>query len=366
MARETIEIAKRWKFGKPTLISRNNGKARWDRGSTSPLDQKSPTGWLANLYGGVQTNDDYARVEIPVDEMLPSLFMTALWTYYQTNAEVYGVNMVIWLHDPTDNDKRVEVTQAPSGVTLEKGAGWNAHELNTSTVQFFYFGENVAGSGLTAGTQYTWAQFQTDVVFRHWTIYKITLEWGWYSTGTFEDAWVADIKLNNDVILLGPDTGMHKKTVLITKTLDANGAYSIDDVISDNPTNGQGTDWDIDFGGTGYITKAVIAHATTAITPRVDLQLYTRPPTCELDDHAASTGPIAADLPFFLGVIEFPALKDAGTSTSYATVTPSTVGNAPLAFDAPKIYGVTVTRTATDFADDTLLSILLTAEMEDN
>ncbi len=207
MARETIEIGKRWLFGRPILTAVNNGQVNWSRGTTSPLDQKSPTGWLANLYGGTQTGDDYARVEIPVSELPTTRLLTALWTYYQTNEEVYGVNMVIWLHDPTDNDKRVEVTQAPSGVTLEKGAGWNAHELDTTVTQFFYYGEGVSGSGLTAGTQYTWAQFQADVIFGHWTIYKISFEWGWYSTGVFEDAWVADIKINNQIIQLEPDSG---------------------------------------------------------------------------------------------------------------------------------------------------------------
>ncbi|MCH8287107.1 hypothetical protein IIB79_11375, partial [candidate division KSB1 bacterium] len=44
-------------------------------------------------------------------------FKSALWTYHMTNAEVYGVNMVIWLHNPDDNDKRVEVTHASSGAT---------------------------------------------------------------------------------------------------------------------------------------------------------------------------------------------------------------------------------------------------------
>ena len=64
-------------------------------------------------------------------------------------------------------------------------------------------------------------------------------------------------------------------------------------------------------------------------------------------------------------MIECPALKDAGTSHSYAVVTPSTVGGLPIEFDSPIVNDVTVTRTATDFADDTLLTIALTAEMVD-
>ena len=59
-----------WEYGEPTLESGNDGCAVWSRGSVSPLDQKSSTSWLANLYGGVQTGSDWARVNIPVNEKL--------------------------------------------------------------------------------------------------------------------------------------------------------------------------------------------------------------------------------------------------------------------------------------------------------
>jgi hypothetical protein len=198
-----------WTFGEPTLVAGNMGDAVWSKPGISPYYQKSGTGWLANLYGGVQgTNgNDFASIRIPVNELPTPSFTEALWTYYMSAAEVYGVNMVIWLHDPSDNDKRVEVTQAPSHADLEKGAGWNAHELNTATTQFFYYGENVSGSDLTAGTQYTWAQFQGDKLFASWTIYRISLDYGYYTTGTFDDVWIADIKLNGQVIPLKPDSG---------------------------------------------------------------------------------------------------------------------------------------------------------------
>ncbi|KKL11276.1 hypothetical protein LCGC14_2547440, partial [marine sediment metagenome] len=181
-------------FGEPVLRTANNGKAGWvkDTGNTEGLNQKSTSGYLANLYGGVQTNDDWAAVYIPVNEMPVPLFDTARWSYRQTNAEVYGVNMVIWVHDPFDHDIRAEITQAPSGVTLAKGAGWNNHNLNPDTTQFFYFGEGITNTSITptAGTQYKWSQFQGDERFNTMTIYRISFEWGWYSTGTFEDAWV--------------------------------------------------------------------------------------------------------------------------------------------------------------------------------
>ena len=356
-----------WIFGTPTLASSNNGKARWDRGTTSPLDQKGSTGWVAALYGGVQTGDDWARLNVPVNELYVPNFEEAMWSYYMTNTEVYGVNLVIWLHDPTDFDKRCEVTQTPAFATIEKTAGWNAHELVTSTAsQFFFYGEGTSASALTAGTAYSWDQFQADTLFKDWTVYRVTFEYGWYNTGTFEDAWVADISLNGVVIPLGPVNGKHRKTVVVTKTLEAEGAYAAGDVISENDTNGAGTDWDFDFGGTGYIIKAVVSHATSANTARIDIDLYSNPPTCELDDNAAGTGPITADIPYLQGTISCTALSSKGTGHATVTVTPSTVGGLPLEFNAPKIYAVTSTLDAVDFGDDTLLTIALTAEMEDN
>ena len=196
-------------FGAPVLRYQNNGMAGWCKENSVSQWQKG-SGWTANLYGGTQTGDDWAAAFIPVNELHTPDFNSALWTYYMTNAEVYGVNMVIWLHDPNNNDNRVEVTQAPSHADLAKASGWNAHELDTSVAQFFYYGENVSGSGLTSGStyQYTWAQYQTDDLFRGWTIYRISLERGWYSgDAVFEDAWVADIKLNGQVIRLQPDSG---------------------------------------------------------------------------------------------------------------------------------------------------------------
>ncbi len=204
MAREVIQ---KWYFGEATVRSAANADAVWVRGYGQATPQKSATGWMANLYGGLQTGGtSHAAVYIPVDELPPYSLKTDQWTYNLTNAEVFGVNLVIWMHDPTNNTKRVEITQAPSGVSLAKAQGWNGHVLNTATTQFFYYGENVSGSGLSAGTQYTWAEFQADATFKAWTIYMVSLEYGWYSTGTFEDAWVADIEFNGQVVLLKPDS----------------------------------------------------------------------------------------------------------------------------------------------------------------
>jgi len=191
-------------FGNPTLAAANNGKAHWVRGETSPLDQKSPTGWLACLYGGVQTGDDWARVNIPASEVRVTEFNAAQWSYYMTNTETMGVNIVIWVHDTNDFDKRAEITQLGGHGDLPKAGGWNAFKFTSATEGMFFFGENTTGTGLTAGTQYSWAAFQADALFEKWTIYRITLEYGWEAAGTFEEAYVADVKLNGIPIFLKP------------------------------------------------------------------------------------------------------------------------------------------------------------------
>lgn len=196
-----------WVFGEPTLLAVRNSDAVWSRGALSPYFQKSATGWLANLYGGVQTNDDFAAINIPANDLKVPDFTEALWTYYMTSTQTFGINIVIWVHDPDDNSKRAEITQRGNVSGLAKAAGWNSHILDIETTQFLYYGENVSGSGLTSGTLYTWTQFKEDVLFSNWRIYRVSLEYGWESSGTFDDAWVADIKLNGEVIPLKPDSG---------------------------------------------------------------------------------------------------------------------------------------------------------------
>ena len=353
-------------FGKPTLASRNNGKARWIRGSTSPLDQKGSTGWLAELYGGVQSSwDDWARLNIPVYEINITELTAAMWSYWMTETEAFGVNMVIWIHDPNDFDKRAEITQQADIATLEKAAGWDAHELNVATDQFYFYGEGTTGTGLTAAppNYYGLDDFQADVLFSTWAIYRITFEYGWHTgDNEFKIVCVADVKLNGQMIPFLPDTGTHRKTVPTSQTMLAT-AKTTDEVIAHSTS--AGVDWDFDFGGTGYITKAWLANSAD-ITPRLRLYLFSRPPTGMLDDEGANTNPVTADLPYFVGCIDFPAMQQQGTGDAFALATPSTTGNLPLAFDANTIYGVLVMRDATATFTATALTISLTADMEDN
>ena len=197
-----------WLFGEPVLRSGGLGRANWSTNYT----QKGG-GWTADLYGGVQSGDDWAACYIPVNELSIPQFTTAEWSWYQTAAETMGLGIVIWVHDQTDFDKRAEVTQLGGVAGLEHAAGWNAHEFDSTDAGMFFYGENTTGTDLTAGTQYTWAQFQTDTLFSTWSIYRISFDWGWEASGTFESVYLAEVKFNDMYIPLAPATPPHLKTI---------------------------------------------------------------------------------------------------------------------------------------------------------
>lgn len=193
-----------WLFGHPVLRFDKNSFAYWEEDTRSPLLQKGG-GWLAALEGNTQTGDDWAAVYIPVNEFPVPSFTEAQWSYYMTTTQTMGVNIVIWVHDGDDFDKRAEITQIGNHADLEKAAGWNAHEFTTSTGGMFFYGENTSGTLLTSGTQYTWSQFQSDPLFKSWLIYRISIEYGWEASGTFDPVWVAEVKLNEVPVPLKPN-----------------------------------------------------------------------------------------------------------------------------------------------------------------
>ncbi len=350
-----------WLFGHPTLRANNNSSAKWLAPSTSPLNQKGG-GWLAEFDGGVQTGDDWAAAYVPVNELPVQMFEQAQWSYYMTSTQTMGVNIVIWVHDADDFDKRAEITLVGGHASLEKAAGWNAHEFTAAQEGMFFYGEGTGNSLLVAGTQYTWAQFQADRLFKDWVIYRITIEYGWEAAGTFNPAYLAELMLNKVPIPLVPVArGTHRKIVQTSKTMVAD-TKAAGDVYSESASTG--TDWDWDFGGTGYITGGVIMH-DAAITERFRLFLFSQPPTSVVNDNVANTSPVTADAAFFLGVIDFPALAFTGTGDAFTVASPSTTGNLPLMFDKTKVYGILVGLDgSTTVAEG--LTISLSAEMEDN
>ncbi len=201
--RQTLKNVKQasWLFGHPVLRSTGVSQAYWAKSTISPYNQKGG-GWSVILNGGVQSGSNYAAIDIPVNEMNLPLFEEAQWAYYMTGDESMGVSMVIWAHDADDFDKRVEITQL--GSTVDRTTGWEAFEFSKTSSGMFFYGENTTGTNLTAGTQYTWAQFQADPLFKNWTIYRISLEYGWEASGTFDPVWVAEVKLNEVPIPLLP------------------------------------------------------------------------------------------------------------------------------------------------------------------
>ena len=194
-----------WTFGEPTLYATRLADAVWARTPSATVYQKSPTQWSALLNGGVQSGDDWASVVIPVNEMPLTDLTSAQWTYYMTNTEVGGANIVVWVHDKADFSKRAEITQL-LGYT-NKTAGFNVETLNATSDELFYYGENTTGTDLTAGTYYTLTEFQADALFSTWEVYRITIDYGWNGAApTFDDIWVTEIAINGQQILLKPDS----------------------------------------------------------------------------------------------------------------------------------------------------------------
>lgn len=156
--------------------------------------------------------------------------------------------------------------------------------------------------------------------------------------------------------------------VSVTKALVAAGNYDAEDVLSESAS--AGTVWTFpaiarEDGGKGLIVKAQAIWETTALTPRLTLYLFKAAPTSNLNDNVANTALLHADLANYVGKIDFMALEDLG-GDSEAEVTPSTVGNLPLAFEcasgADDLLGILVTRDAiTGEAAGEDMTIVLTA-----
>jgi len=146
--------------------------------------------------------------------------------------------------------------------------------------------------------------------------------------------------------------GKRLVTVSVTKEIQdaASAAYAAEKVISENSSGG--TSWLFSAvakvnGGTGYIVKAQVISETTDITPRLTLYLFNATPNSELDDLAANTALLHADLALYVGKIDFPAMENLG-GDSEAIASPGTYGNLPLAFQcataADDLYGILVSR----------------------
>lgn len=162
----------------------------------------------------------------------------------------------------------------------------------------------------------------------------------------------------------------HPKLVVVSDyKLVVGGASDILDVLSEAILTG--TPWGFTRpakknGGSGYIVKAHAMLQTTNLTPRLVLFLFTKRPTCTFNDNVVNTALVLADMGFYIGKIDFPAMEDIGTGVSEAVATPSTVGNLPLAFKCASnsniLVGVVATRDIVTPTASDRLQINLTIE----
>ena len=158
---------------------------------------------------------------------------------------------------------------------------------------------------------------------------------------------------------------MIHKTVKITKVIAAAGNYDAEDVLSESAS--AGTPWVFpQMAGSGYIVKAQAISETTDQAHRLTLYLFDTLPTSNLNDRVANTALLHADLNNYIGKIDFPAMEDLG-GDSETIVTPSTVGNVPLAYatKSPEdtIWGILVAPDAfTDEVAADEYTIILTIE----
>jgi len=147
------------------------------------------------------------------------------------------------------------------------------------------------------------------------------------------------------------------KVVQVVKALEAVGAYTATDVLSESDTNTFGTSWEFEDivrgdGDSGYIIAALVASQSESIVPRLTMFLFNKQPTSELDDNAFNTAPSETDVSrgIYVGRIDFPAMSSVGTTDSNAIATPSTSGNIPLPFKCAvgsrSLHGILATKDA--------------------
>ena len=137
--------------------------------------------------------------------------------------------------------------------------------------------------------------------------------------------------------------------VSVTKALTAAGDYAAGDVLSESATNGVGTAWTFSGmaranGGKGQILNAWVKCETTNLTPRLALYLFNATPTSELDDNAANTALLHADLSKYVGVIYYQAMAEYG-GDSEASPSPTTLF--PIQYQCAvadtALYGILIT-----------------------
>lgn len=174
-------------------------------------------------------------------------------------------------------------------------------------------------------------------------------------------------------VVIAPRSISGAKKIRVRKYIEANSsAHSAGDVLSESDTDGAGTCWRFRDaarikGGSGWIVQAEANTEVESQTHRIALQVYTKTPTCELDDNAAAASPNTTDSPYFVDEIALPALHSRGDN-SYTVSTPSTYGNLPLKFvceyDDRDLYVVAIALDATTHTAGEWLDLTLYIEQD--
>ena len=178
------DVRKSWDFGTPTLEAGGNGSAVWKASPTASDDHT--ISWTAHLSGGAQTSyNDYAKVIIPVNEMPFTNLKSVRLSPYYTASSGGDMAVCVYMHDPDNPEQNIELSHTPYTNVL---AGYR--DLNFPTEpgssSWGWYGA-VSDTPDTCPndwdtSSYTWAQFQADSVFKTWTIYRISFDYG-YVTG---------------------------------------------------------------------------------------------------------------------------------------------------------------------------------------
>ena len=362
---------------KPMVFSSSFGESRLTKGyEDHGLGYLQGYGWRCDVHypadGGVLT--------IPLDIKLKDI-ASANWLEKcgTTDTDNNTLNVIFQI-DYDENGAFTETSDDRFLFTSWRGeaghTSWTKVDgLGTTAIFYLYDGawaQKATPDGtIAAGTLATFAAFKATNL-GDYRVKAMQIIYTGEKTG-HNDFWVqaANFSFNGVFYELQPMVqGVHRRRVVVTKVLIA-GVHSAGTVVAAEAAVEGGTDWDFNFGGPGYITKAIISH-DAAITARFDLYLFNTPLSrllpdenafIELDALDTFNSPTEANLPYYIGKISFPAMSYSGSGDAIAQCTPSTVGGLPLSFETPDIYGVLVAVDEVTIASKDC-SIFLTAEVE--
>ncbi len=138
-----------------------------------------------------------------------------------------------------------------------------------------------------------------------------------------------------------------------TYAMAATTDYAAEDVLSDAASGGRAYKFPnmvLAPNGAGEIRLVRVLCSTTGLTFRSTLYLFDANPTCNLNDNAANTALLAADLQKYIGYINIPALEDLGGYSEAIATSNTPDSKIPFMFviesGGKDLYGIHVTKDA--------------------